>query len=67
MWRLKNFGINYGLLFTSWGVGGFVLSRVTQMLKEASGGFSSGFLTAGILLVFGALLAFLLKSRPGNA
>jgi len=67
LWGLKNFGINYGLLFTSWGVGGFVLSRVTQMLKEASGGFSSGFLTAGILLVFGALLAFLLKSRPGNA
>jgi nitrate/nitrite transporter NarK len=61
LWGLRNFGINYGLLFTAWGVGGFVLSRVTQMLKASSGSFSSSFVTAGILLLIGAALSLLVK------
>ncbi len=28
-WGLKSFGVNYGILFTAWGVGGFVMSRVS--------------------------------------
>src|SRR5450432_1945078 len=36
LWGLKNFGMNYGVLFTAWGMGGFVLSRVQQMLKASS-------------------------------
>ncbi len=36
LWGLKNFGMNYGVLFTAWGVGGFVLSRVQQMLRPAA-------------------------------
>jgi len=31
-WGLKNFGINYGIVFTAWGVGGFVMGRLSQML-----------------------------------
>jgi len=49
LWGLRNFGMNYGCLFTAWGVGGFVLSRLQQMLKASSGGFTSSFATAGIL------------------
>jgi len=56
LWGLKNFGMNYGLIFTAWGVGGFVLSRVTQMLKASSGNFNSSFMVAGILLILGSLL-----------
>lgn len=66
LYGLKNFGVNYGLLFTAWGVGGFVLARVSQMLKSSSGNFSSSFLTAGILLLAGAGLTLLLKS-PASA
>ena len=67
-WGLKNFGMNYGCLFTAWGVGGFVLSRLQQMLKAGSGSFSSSFLTAGVLLIIGAFLTLLMKSRhPGKA
>jgi len=62
LWGLKNFGVNYGCLFTAWGVGGFVLSRLQQMLKAASGSFTSSFVTAGILLLIGAGLTLLLKS-----
>ena len=54
--------MNYGFLFTAWGMGGFVLSRLQQMLKASSGGFASGFATAGILLFAGALLTLLIRS-----
>jgi nitrate/nitrite transporter NarK len=68
LWGLKNFGMNYGCLFTAWGVGGFALSRLQQMLKASSGNFDSSFLTAGILLVAGAALTLLVKSpAPGKS
>jgi len=67
LWGLKNFGMNYGVLFTAWGVGGFVLSRVQQMLKAGSGNFNSSFIAAGVLLVVGAALTLLLKTAPAQS
>ena len=62
LWGLKNFGMNYGILFTAWGVGGFVLSRLQQMLTAASkGSYQSSFTTAGALLLVGTALTFLIK------
>jgi MFS transporter, OFA family, oxalate/formate antiporter len=63
MWGLKNFGINYGLLFTAWGVGGFVMSRLSQMVMAATGSFASSFMIAGTLLVIGAMFTMTLKPR----
>ena len=63
LWGLKNFGINYGCLFTAWGVGGFVLVRLAEMLKVKTGDFNNCFYVACGLLVFGALLSFALKDR----
>jgi OFA family oxalate/formate antiporter-like MFS transporter len=63
LWGLKTFGMNYGILFTAWGVGGFVLSRLQQMLFASSKSFNSSFLTAALLLLVGAALTFLLQSR----
>ena len=61
-WGLKSFGMNYGILFTAWGVGGFVLSRMQQMLTAQSGGsFQHSFITAGTLLLVGAVLALFIK------
>ena len=65
LYGLKNFGVNYGILFTAWGLGGFVLSRVQQMLKASSGGFTSSFVTASVLLLVAAGLATRLKGRTG--
>ncbi len=67
LWGLKNFGMNYGILFTAWGVGGFVLSRVQQMLFATSKNFESSFVAAAVLLVAGSALTFLLKPRPAAA
>ena len=61
-WGLKNFGLNYGIVFTAWGVGGFVMSRISQMLKADSGNFTSSFIFAGVLLVIGAGLTLTLRS-----
>ena len=63
LWGLKNFGMNYGIVFSAWGVGGFVMGRMSQMLNASTGTFSSSFMTAGILLVIGAVLTFVLKAR----
>jgi len=63
LWGLRAFGMNYGILFTAWGVGGFVLSRLQQMLFASSKNFDSSFFTAAILLLLGAALMALLD-RP---
>ena len=62
-WGLKNFGINYGLVFTAWGVGGFVMGRLSQMLIASTGRYTSSFLTAAVLLVVGAILTVLMKGK----
>jgi MFS transporter, OFA family, oxalate/formate antiporter len=62
-WGLKNFGINYGLVFSAWGVGGFVMGRLSQMLVAKTGSYTSSFLTAAALLVVGAGLTLALKGK----
>jgi len=65
-WGLKNFGINYGLVFTAWGVGGFVMGRLSQMLYASSGSYTSSFITAAILLFAGSLLTLTLKGKKAD-
>ena len=62
-WGLKNFGINYGIVFTAWGVGGFVMGRLSQMFFAGTGSYTQSFLTAAALLIIGAFLSFTLKGR----
>jgi nitrate/nitrite transporter NarK len=63
-WGLKNFGINYGILFSAWGIGGFVMGRVSEMLQARSAGsFDSCFISAGLCLIVAAALALKIKSR----
>jgi len=61
LWGMKKFGANYGLLYTSWGIGGFVLSRVSQMIKASTGTLEYSFLLGGILMILGSILLFYLK------
>ena len=62
-WGLKSFGTNYGIVFTAWGVGGFVMGRLSQMLQAASGNYTSSFITAGVLLIIGTILALTIKEK----
>lgn len=61
-WGLKSFGVNYGILFTSWGLGGFILSRTSQMLYTQTGSFTYSFVLAAVLLAIGAGLTLTLKA-----
>ena len=63
LWGLKNFGINYGIIFTAWGVGGFVMGRMSQMLVAKTGSYTTSFAVAGSLLVLGAILTLTLKEK----
>jgi OFA family oxalate/formate antiporter-like MFS transporter len=63
MWGMKNFGMNYGLLFTAWGVGGLVMSRVSQYLVVQTGSFRISLMCAGILLLAGACLIAMVKDE----
>ncbi len=58
LYGLKNFGINYGIMFVAWGLGGFLLSRISQMLYTKTESFSSSFITASILLIIGLILIY---------
>jgi nitrate/nitrite transporter NarK len=59
-WGTKNYGLNYGALFTAWGVGGFVMGKVSEMLNAQPGGLAKSFMLAGILLAAGAALTIFL-------
>jgi MFS transporter, OFA family, oxalate/formate antiporter len=67
-WGVKNYGLNYGALFTAWGVGGFVMGKVSEMLNAQPGGMSKSFMLAGTLLAGGAALTiFLAELKPATA
>lgn len=61
LWGIKHFGVNYGIVFTAWGVGGFVMSRACQTLVALTNTFTAAFVTAGSLLVVGTVLTFLIR------
>ncbi len=66
LWGMKNFGLNYGIVFTAWGVGGFVMSRIYQMLKTSTGSSTSPFILAGVLLILGAVITVTLRRAEKN-
>ncbi len=66
-WGMKNFGMNYGILFSAWGVGAFVLVRVSEMLKVRTGSMDSSFIVAGVLLLVGAMMAMSLRPQEAAA
>jgi predicted MFS family arabinose efflux permease len=59
---LKNFGMNYGLVFTAWGIGGFMLAKLAGIMYVKSGGsFNFAYYTASGLLVAAAIMVWFLK------
>lgn len=59
---LKNFGANWGLVCTAWGVGGFVLPKLSQIIVASTGTFNAAYVTAAILLAISAGLSFITKA-----
>lgn len=59
---LKNFGVNYGLVFSAWGVGGFIFPRVSQMIIAHTDSPRIAYILAALLLLLGAALALMTRS-----
>jgi nitrate/nitrite transporter NarK len=59
---LKNFGINYGLVFSAWGLGGFIFPRVAQTIVAKTGTPAMAYIMASSLLVFSTLIAMATKA-----
>jgi len=72
---LKNFGVNYGLVFTAWGLGGFMLSLLAGWVYDGKivaawqGSFAFAYYCSATLLVVAAAATFLVKppQRPAVA
>jgi MFS transporter, OFA family, oxalate/formate antiporter len=62
-WGFKNYGLNYGALFTAWGVGGFVMGRVSEMFNAQPGGLNKSFILAGTFCAMGTVLTFFLREQ----
>ncbi len=59
---LKNFGMNYGLVFTAWGLGGFMLSLLAGKVYDATKTFTFAYYCSAGLLIAAAMVTFLVKS-----
>jgi MFS transporter, OFA family, oxalate/formate antiporter len=62
-WGTKNAGINYGLLFTAWGVAGIIGPRIGGVLFDRYKNYKAAFYTAAVLAVV-ALVCELVAKRP---
>ncbi len=62
---LKNFGMNYGLVFSAWGIGGFIFPRVSQMVVAATGSYESVYILTAFLLFLSAGMTFITRAPRG--
>ncbi len=62
-WGTKNAGMNYGMLFTAWGVAGIIGPRIGGVLYDKYHNYQAAFYTAAALAAV-ALLCELLAKRP---
>jgi len=58
-WGTKSLGLNYGILFTAWGVGGVFGPVLAGRIADATGSYQAAFRTASGLLLFATFLAML--------
>lgn len=59
----KNLGVNYGLVFTSYGVGGLVGPIMAGYVFDVTGSYEIAFLIAGVLAFIAALMSFTLRKK----
>ncbi len=59
---LKNFGMNYGLVFTAWGVGGFMLAKLAGVMYVKHQTFAIAYYGASALLILAAIMTTLIKA-----
>ena len=59
---MKNLGVNYGMIFTGWGIAGVVGPILGGMVADKTGSYSYGYIVAGIFLVIATAMVSFLKA-----
>jgi OFA family oxalate/formate antiporter-like MFS transporter len=63
LFGLKNFGLNYGAMFTAWGFGGVVLPIVAGKVADVTGSFNLAYIIAAACLVVASALSFIVRKK----
>jgi MFS family permease len=58
-WGTKSLGLNYGVLFTAWGVGGVFGPMLAARIVDATGSYQTAYNVASMLLLVSFFLAML--------
>ncbi len=66
-WGPKNFGLNYGLLFTAWGLGGVFGPLLAGRIADATGSYTLAYYIAAGLLLAAAGLTLVTKKPEAAA
>ncbi|HAL74498.1 MAG TPA: oxalate:formate antiporter [Clostridiales bacterium] len=60
---VKNYGSNYGLIMTAWGVGGIIGPMVAAAVRDASGTYRNAYFVCCALLAVALLIALFTRLR----
>ncbi len=58
----KNLAMNYGVVYTAWGLGGFMVSQLGSTIKDIYGSYDYAYVLAAAMLIVGTGLMTFLKS-----
>ena len=58
---IKNFGINYGMVITAWGIGGVFGPLLGGIVRDVTGTYGISYIVSGVLSATGALLTLITK------
>jgi OFA family oxalate/formate antiporter-like MFS transporter len=59
---VKNLGVNYGLVFSGWGIAAIIGPILGGLVMVKSGTYTTSYIVSGILLLLGTLLVKLIKT-----
>jgi MFS family permease len=58
----KNLAMNYSVVYTAWGLGGFMVSQLGSTIKDIYGSYGYAYILAAVMLIIGTGLMIILKS-----
>lgn len=53
---VKNFGINYGLIYTGWGIGGIIGPMTAAAIFDSTGNYNSAYIVAAVLMIIATII-----------
>jgi len=62
LYGIKNLGVNYGLVFTAWGLGGVIGPLLAARIFDTTGSYNASYIVSVVLLIIAGAITFLFKS-----